>query len=638
MASPNAFLNEGNSFSNPSEPKEAPSFPSVTTPSAPAVPAFPSSVTPVPEKPAPTPSAFPKEAASPVGGALGIASGGTPSRSGGSNGVSLGGSSAPQKPAHDPGPVSSFATPEKLSPEDVESIWPTVSGDQEDNWPPTSSGSGTGVALGGGSGTGVALGGGSGADVSATSNPSENTSEDAETETQYRLGDPVSPRSGLDPLERVSVTQREPVTLVSGRTSDAIPGLPVFPMPGPIRAFEVTRDGYGRYMLPHPDTGNTTSFTRATTVAKKIGSGDTRSLDKWRDRMLLNGIIRHPELVEGLEVDLFDTAKEYLLKDKLAEVAERARTAAGSDDKREFGTAVHAWTEALDIGAITFDQVPEMFQPYVAVYADAIYNAGIEIIPQYVERIVYCPDTGSVGTADRIYGYQGELVIGDLKTSSNIAYSWASISSQLAQYSDATHIWSEDGTHWEPMPPVNKDFAIIAEIPALPSDRDIFCDLHQINLHTGRENNRLAMAVTEANRGANRKVPLARIPYERTSDDAVNRLLQGEVPTTKTKDEGVPQLPSPPREVGGALRSTSHALEAADREVVDTVELPDDTMIGSRTFGKIKDRVKRARTLVELDRLYEPEWEGTPAMQVAYERAAKINENMQRREARGSSN
>lgn len=60
-------------------------------------------------------------------------------------------------------------------------------------------------------------------------------------------------------------------------------------------------------------------------------------------------------------------------------------------------------------------------------------------------------------------------------------------------------------------------------------------------------------------------------------------------------------------------------------------------MIGSRTFGKIKDRVKRARTLEELDRLYEPEWDGTPAMQVAYERAAKINENMQRREARENS-
>src|SRR5699024_6348917 len=156
-------------------------------------------------------------------------------------------------------------------------------------------------------------------------------------------------------------------------------------------------------------------------LAGGIKAGSTYQLDKWKDRRTVVGLIQNPDLVQGLDVSVLGTAAEYRINRALEDIATNARTAAGASDSADFGTAVHAWTEAVDMGLVPFEAVPEMFRRHVAVYRAALADANIEIVTDMVERIIYNPTTGTVGTADRIYRLDdGSLIIGDLKTSETL--------------------------------------------------------------------------------------------------------------------------------------------------------------------------------------------------------------------------
>src|SRR5574338_583746 len=58
---------------------------------------------------------------------------------------------------------------------------------------------------------------------------------------------------------------------------------------------EPKRDRYGRYLIPHPDTGKETAWTRATTFAKTVS--DTFGLTKWELRMVSLGLAKRPDLL-----------------------------------------------------------------------------------------------------------------------------------------------------------------------------------------------------------------------------------------------------------------------------------------------------------------------------------------------------
>ena len=288
----------------------------------------------------------------------------------------------------------------------------------------------------------------------------------APEKTAWHVGQPVVAEAGSMPNPSPYVESRKPVVLPDGSEVTTVPGEPVYTMPGDIREYQPERDRYGRYMHTHPDFGFRGSFTRATTIAKKLDSGS--NLMDWHDRKLIEGLARYPELLNGLDVGKMGTTNEYKLRETMKQIAENAVNAAGAADGREFGTALHAWTEAVDHGKTTYDEVPDEFKPFVASYLQALSRHGIEVVPEYVERIMYNPVVDTMGTIDRIYRLPtGELVIGDIKTSGNIDFAWTSIALQMGQYANATYLLSEDGTTWEPMPEVRKDIAVAkkAETP-----------------------------------------------------------------------------------------------------------------------------------------------------------------------------
>jgi hypothetical protein len=232
-------------------------------------------------------------------------------------------------------------------------------------------------------------------------------------------------------------------------------------------------NGNGQYVLPPcPDTGKTTGWTRASTVAKTLE--DTYMLEKWAQRQILIGLQRSIALSANLEQlisehladggDPATLAKD--LRSPLNGIADTAQDVAESGRWAEFGTAVHAWTEWVDIGYGTIWDAPEVVRPWVIAHRRVVTEAGLRADPYWTERIVIVPSLGIAGTLDRLFWTaDNDLVLGDVKTSRTMDYSWLYFAVQLAIYHSAKYVLSLDGMAWEPMPALDPDLALVSHLP-----------------------------------------------------------------------------------------------------------------------------------------------------------------------------
>lgn len=269
----------------------------------------------------------------------------------------------------------------------------------------------------------------------------------------------LTPSQQLDRMEDPPAVARVPYAPPTA----AIPDAP--PPPGKWVA-KYTRD-MSKYVVPGLDgLRSTETFVRATTHAKVLD--DSTALTKWQLRGTVLGLARNPELLDGLDLGGADHVNELTFGSKLAlsSVGNAAMRRAGGDDGSDFGTKLHGYVEALIEGVIPFDEVPELFKPYVRVLFAAVRRHGLNFVRGMTERTVFIPATGMVGTFDFLFlTPHGELIIGDLKTSSSIDYSWLAIGVQLAQYAHAIMMLSWDGSFWEQMPEVSKVYAAVVSVP-----------------------------------------------------------------------------------------------------------------------------------------------------------------------------
>jgi hypothetical protein len=249
---------------------------------------------------------------------------------------------------------------------------------------------------------------------------------------------------------------------------------------------EPSRDRWGRYLIqgqPH---------TRATSFAGLVS--ETFALNQWQQRMVIKGMAMRPDLAalaHGLEVKSDSRA--------LNSIAQQAKEAAGNRVAANIGTAYHAFTERLDAGLITVDEVPPQYRDRVAQYADTMRRARLTTRPEWIERstAVRADQVESplpvAGTMDRILQLPGgDLVIGDLKTGSDLSYGWDEISTQLAVYAHGvnTHgLFDWNTNEWQTRDAsgarlhVRTDIAIVMHLPA---DKD-GCTLYQVDLVKGWE-------------------------------------------------------------------------------------------------------------------------------------------------------
>lgn len=251
---------------------------------------------------------------------------------------------------------------------------------------------------------------------------------------------------------------------------------------------EPERDRYGRYLLTNPETGKSQSWQRTTTFAKMCS--DTFNLTQWQMRNVAVGLGRRPDLLAlAATLDISDDAK------KLNDVCSQAKEAAGGSAAANTGTALHSFTEAHDEGRMR--DVPEAYTHRLREYKAALDRAGIEILPEYIERVSVSTRWQVAGTYDRVVRLpDGTYAIFDLKTGKNLSYGLLEIAIQLAVYADCVNtagVWNYHTGVWEKHPKVRKDFAIVAHLPAAGTG----CQLYKIDLNIGRKGADLCAAVRD---------------------------------------------------------------------------------------------------------------------------------------------
>lgn len=239
---------------------------------------------------------------------------------------------------------------------------------------------------------------------------------------------------------------------------------------------EPKRDRYGRYVLPHPETGKSMSWTRATTFASSIA--DTFALTKWQCRMTALGLGMRRDLlaqVQGITDPDSGDAKKHLGK-----LVDDAQEHAGSRTAANLGTALHTQTEHVDTGRWSLADVPEQWRGHVAAYRAAMDSAGMACAPEYVERIVCVPELEVVGTLDRLVADHGTTLIGDLKTGRELSYAWGEIAIQLCCYAHASCMWDWQAETWVEMPAVDQQRALVMHVPAV--DPEPTCTLYEVDI------------------------------------------------------------------------------------------------------------------------------------------------------------
>lgn len=256
---------------------------------------------------------------------------------------------------------------------------------------------------------------------------------------------------------------------------------------------DIERDRYGRPLLPHPTTRQRQPWTRATTLAGTIQ--DRHALEQWSKRNLVKGFVANEDL-------LVRAAAAGDNRQQLDGIIRAADEAARASAKADLGTAVHALTEKIDRGDDV--TIPRDYQPDIDAYTAALHDAGIKILPEFIETMTINPTLGAAGTPDRIVNcpQSDKPVIFDLKTGANaIRYGLVEIAAQLAIYANATHYYN--GKLHE-LPDLETRFGIVLHLPAGTGD----ATLHRIDLKKGAAIANLCHQVRKARKTSGLAAPL----------------------------------------------------------------------------------------------------------------------------------
>lgn len=237
---------------------------------------------------------------------------------------------------------------------------------------------------------------------------------------------------------------------------------------------QIERDRYGRPLVVPAKGGKPVAYTRATTIANSLD--DASALTAWKMRMAAIGLTTRPDILLSI------TAAG---DDKLAvnSYIEEAMEVAGASKAANIGTAIHAFTERLDLGQ-DVGPVPEQYAPDITAYAEA--TAILNKL--HIEQFTVLDKYKIAGTPDRVVEYNGEKFIADIKTGridhpNNIAMQLA-IYANGSPYDIATATrgsWGE----------INKEKAIIIHLPAGTGT----CKLVWIDIKEGWKGVQMAMKV-----------------------------------------------------------------------------------------------------------------------------------------------
>lgn len=236
---------------------------------------------------------------------------------------------------------------------------------------------------------------------------------------------------------------------------------------------DVPRDQWKRYVLPDPRTGEKVDgWTRATTFAATIA--EQYALRVWKERQVVWGLARRPDLIT-----MASTISGPEDKQALGEIVTEAHIAAGTDGRANRGKAVHRACQASEAGR--HHEVPDELRPHVAGFFQAVGAAGLELMSEYVERVVIVDRYHVAGQFDNLVRCpDGKIRVLDKKTG-RMDFSDTEFAVQQALYAHADAVFNYETGRYEALPEIATDYAILAHI-----DPDTgHCELLRINIEWG---------------------------------------------------------------------------------------------------------------------------------------------------------
>ena len=275
-------------------------------------------------------------------------------------------------------------------------------------------------------------------------------------------------------------------------------------------AAEFSRDGYGRPLITPADGGKPLAYTRFSSLGQVLE--DRFGLEKWKIRTSGRGLALRQDLFAQVAACPDDDAK------RLDGLMQQALEAGGGSVGANMGTALHEFTQRVDQGEITVDDIPEPWRADVQAYVDTIRAHGLTIVTDLIEVTLVNDELQLAGTADRFYRTrQGTLICADLKTGKAIGANPLAYMVQLTAYAHS-ELYNIDTGQRTPIGDVDLETGLIIHLPA---GRAV-CDLYEVNLKSSLLAARLAVNVKHWQK---RRDLITKLPAPRTIPQAVDIIV-----------------------------------------------------------------------------------------------------------------
>lgn len=239
------------------------------------------------------------------------------------------------------------------------------------------------------------------------------------------------------------------------------------------------RDRWGRPMIVPLEGGKPKAYTRVSTLAKTLD--DQSGLMMWKQRQAVKGVAKRADLLT-----LAQSAGDD--NQTLNEVVKQAMEAAESSAAANKGTALHSFTEAVDLGHDI--DVPLNYLADVNAYKKATVN--LEVV--MAEKFVVNDYLEAAGSFDRLVRLpDGRLVIADIKTGKDAAKYAVATAAQCAVYANSMLYNVSDDTRTPFPAELDVTFGLLIHLPAGKGE----CHVHKLDLAFGYQFAEVAAEVRE---------------------------------------------------------------------------------------------------------------------------------------------
>lgn len=250
-------------------------------------------------------------------------------------------------------------------------------------------------------------------------------------------------------------------------------------LPGTHAGDAINRDRWGRPLIKPLNGGDPEPYTRVSTLAKTLD--DQSALMDWKARTAVKGVVSRPDLLALAQATPLEDRKT------LNGLVKNGMEAAAASKAANMGTAIHSFTEAIDLGNLTVDQVPAEQRPLVQDYLDTMKRHDMQTVS--AENFVVQDDIKAAGTFDRLLLHDGKLLVGDIKTGTNVKFLALATAIQIAVYANSVFYDIDTGAR-SPMP-VDRTTGILIHLPQDGSP----CALYSLDLEAAWHHALLAAEV-----------------------------------------------------------------------------------------------------------------------------------------------